>query len=73
MAVLDATPAQRFAFRPRPGEARQHALANHGSLKLREHAQHLEHGAPGRCRGVEALLMQGPFQNSYPSRYDGAS
>src|SRR5262249_17793039 len=47
-----------LAPRPRSRQSSVHALADHGPLKLSEHAKHLEHGAAGRSRRVEPLLVQ---------------
>lgn len=40
--------AKRLAFAPRPRKPRVHSLADHGPLKLCEHAHHLEHGLASR-------------------------
>jgi hypothetical protein len=39
-------------------QARPDALLDDAALELGKHAQHLKHRFPGRCPGVEALLMQ---------------
>ena len=41
-----------------PSKSCADSSLNHAALELGKHAQHLKHRFPGRCRGVEALLMQ---------------
>ena len=39
-------------------QARSDALLDDAALEFGKHAQHLKHRFPGRCPGVEALLIQ---------------
>jgi hypothetical protein len=50
--------AQPYSLRPRCGEARLYPVSYHGALKLREHAQHLEQGSPGRSGRIHCLQME---------------
>jgi hypothetical protein len=51
-------PAKPFALATSPPKARTDSFLNHRPFKLGKNAHHLEHGLPGWCRGIEALLMQ---------------
>jgi hypothetical protein len=51
-------PAQPFALALAPRKPGADSFLDHGALELGKHAHHLKHGLAGRCRGVEALLMQ---------------
>ena len=41
-----------------PSNARVHPLAEHGSLKLGEGSEHLEHEPPGRGLGVDRVAIE---------------
>jgi hypothetical protein len=58
VSILDPPAAELDAVGLCPTEAGHDPLADHRSLELSEHAQHLEHRPAGWRRCIEPLLMQ---------------
>jgi hypothetical protein len=65
IAMLQPPSAELNAISLGPAQTGHDPLADHRPLELGKYAQHLEHGAAGRRRCIEALLMQGQVDASW--------